>query len=376
LEGISNTGVLETFVETTNICIGDSTTGANMGGSAEQNICIGRGAGNAIVDKSYVICIGENAGNLLTDNYNVLIGTSAGSKLTNVSGSTMVGWEAGKNSTGANNTYFGYNAGESSASSTGGLNTAMGYNCCSVLTSGNHNTLFGALTGNSITSGTGNVFLGYNAGEAQSTGSNCICIGKDSDVSTGTSNSICIGQGVTTLLSNECLIGNSSCTFVGPGADNTMDSGASGHRWTDIWYTGSIQTSDGRTKDIDPLYEFGLKDLLKIKPISFKWKDREIDDMLNPGKKIMKTYKRKHLGFDANQLGQMIDGGDMVDTGIFVRATGSDGNEITAYRPNEMLSLAVKAIQDLKTELNDLSVENKRLELLISQLSDYVGFKP
>ncbi|HEX8514794.1 MAG TPA: tail fiber domain-containing protein [Bacteroidia bacterium] len=57
-----------------------------------------------------------------------------------------------------------------------------------------------------------------------------------------------------------------------PGADNTMSLGGGSNRWTSVWATnGVIQTSDKREKvNIVPL-NYGLKEILALRPVSYNW---------------------------------------------------------------------------------------------------------
>ncbi|MFT3935865.1 MAG: tail fiber domain-containing protein [Chitinophagaceae bacterium] len=59
-----------------------------------------------------------------------------------------------------------------------------------------------------------------------------------------------------------------------PGQDNTYTDGTSANRWSAIYATnGTIQTSDIRLKkNIEPLY-YGLKEVLKLQPVTYDWKD-------------------------------------------------------------------------------------------------------
>jgi hypothetical protein len=61
-----------------------------------------------------------------------------------------------------------------------------------------------------------------------------------------------------------------------PAADNTYTLGKSGARWSAVWAAnGVIQTSDMRLKtDIEPL-QYGLKEVLQLRPVSFKWKNEK-----------------------------------------------------------------------------------------------------
>jgi hypothetical protein len=59
-----------------------------------------------------------------------------------------------------------------------------------------------------------------------------------------------------------------------PGADNTTSLGNSTSRWTELWsVNGTIQTSDARTKSDIEDSKYGLKEVMQLKPVTFKWKD-------------------------------------------------------------------------------------------------------
>lgn len=60
---------------------------------------------------------------------------------------------------------------------------------------------------------------------------------------------------------------------VGPAADNTYSLGQSGARWSSIWAaTGTIQTSDARTKtDVQPT-PLGLDFINQLRPVSYRFK--------------------------------------------------------------------------------------------------------
>jgi hypothetical protein len=57
-----------------------------------------------------------------------------------------------------------------------------------------------------------------------------------------------------------------------PGTDNSMNLGGGSNRWTSVWATnGVIQTSDKREKEnIMPL-NYGLKEIMALRPVSYNW---------------------------------------------------------------------------------------------------------
>ena len=80
-----------------------------------------------------------------------------------------------------------------------------------------------------------------------------------------------VGIGTTTPADKLSVAG-----AIVPSADNSYTLGKSGARWTAVWAAnGVIQTSDARLKtDIEPL-QYGLKEILQLRPVSFKWKNEK-----------------------------------------------------------------------------------------------------
>jgi len=60
-----------------------------------------------------------------------------------------------------------------------------------------------------------------------------------------------------------------------PSSDNQRNIGSSTYRWNDIWATnGTIQTSDIRDKENIQNLNYGLNEILQLKPVSFTWKNK------------------------------------------------------------------------------------------------------
>ena len=58
-----------------------------------------------------------------------------------------------------------------------------------------------------------------------------------------------------------------------PTSDNTYDLGTSALRWDDVYATnGTINTSDRRDKENIQELNYGLKEIMQLKPVKFNWK--------------------------------------------------------------------------------------------------------
>jgi uncharacterized protein YjbI with pentapeptide repeats len=251
--------------------------------------------------------IGYQAGVSNTGNYNVFIGSQAGQNKIGGSQNTLIGWRAGR------------------AASNGG-NTMVGASAGLATTTGNVNTFIGQEAGMNNIGGTTNVFIGNSSGITNITGHQNVLIGNNSDVGASgllnasaigyrafvnQSNSLVLGGingvngaiantnvGIGTSTPSEILhvVGNSKITgniilgafnetiigsnneflfsaFLNPDVDNVYQIGQSDKRWSSIWASnGTINTSDVRQKKDIKNINYGLSEILKLRPVSFVWK--------------------------------------------------------------------------------------------------------
>jgi hypothetical protein len=142
-----------------------------------------------------------------------------------------------------------------------------------------------------------------------------------------------------------------------PSGYNTKDLGSSSRRWRDIYTVGSVNTSDINFKtDIEEL-ELGLDFIKTLEPIQFKWAATEDVD----------AGVRTHTGFSAQDIEQkLIDFGvESKDYALFTNSQITESPEedpIYGLRSNEFISVLTKAVQELSTQISDLTARVESLE--------------
>ncbi len=156
-------------------------------------------------------------------------------------------------------------------------------------------------------------------------------------------------------------------------ASGSATLGTSNHRWSSVYaQSGTINTSDARMKkNINPL-SYGLKELMLLKPVSYKWKDNKIGKTTIP-----ENLEETKIGFLAQDLLAVIP--EVVKTHDW-RVTDEKQPEVYNYVENDHLGVmysdiipvAVKAIQEqqsqieeLKQSIKDLKEQNELLKKLI-----------
>jgi hypothetical protein len=136
-------------------------------------------------------------GNVLTSNGTTWTSAAGSASLTGVTQSatpfeTALGHQAGNATTGANNTWVGYQAGL--LNSTGISRTGVGYQALDAVTTGSGDVAVGASALGALTTGSSNVAIGTEASAAITTASNSVAIGHRAAYQyTGSNSYIAIG---------------------------------------------------------------------------------------------------------------------------------------------------------------------------------------
>ncbi|MEC9221411.1 MAG: tail fiber domain-containing protein, partial [Bacteroidota bacterium] len=187
------------------------------------------------------------------------------------------------------------------------------------------------------------------------------------DMDIGASTGTAIGIG-----SIEYLLDASSLTTINnnfaPSTDNIRDLGSSALRWDDVYATnGVIQTSDRTEKESIQSLSYGLNDLLKLNPVSFKWNKTHIG--ITP---ISSAEKEVKLGFIAQEVMEVLP--EIVQTHNWMPISEDRPGEF-ALEPMPLLGMSyheftpviVKAIQEQQEMIESLKTELKEVKALLEQ---------
>ncbi|MGB0432140.1 MAG: tail fiber domain-containing protein, partial [Bacteroidia bacterium] len=319
------------------------------------------------VNALHNILIGENTGTAITTGYsNVLLGENAGEDITTGNGNTYIGQNVGSNTTtGDWNTAIGINS--MNSNTTGTQNTAIGNKSLFDNTTGTHNTAIGryalranttglyntslgmdALGGN--TEGESNLGLGFQAGYSNTDGDGNVYIGYQAGYNASGDKKLYIDYGPSTspLIYGE--FANNILEINGvlrPGANNTHSLGSSTKRWTAVHATnGTIQTSDVRFKKNIENMSYGLDDLMKIRSVSYEWKEDS-------------TGNTK-LGFIAQELEQIVPE---------VVTVANDSMQTRGVNYAELVPVLVKAIQEQQAEIEAYKLKVEQAELKNAEMT-------
>jgi hypothetical protein len=320
----------------------DNNSNISITGSF-NGIKIGRGPGNLIYNTS----IGyQSFINNTTGYYNTSLGVE--SLYSNTTGfeNTALGIRSLLNNiSGYGNTSIGQSTLLNNI--TGGYNTSVGINSLSN-SNGYGNTAIGKDSGGTIITGRHNTLLGFEADSGHSDGNYRTSLG---------ANAICLN-------------------------DNTIRCGrASTDTLRGYNYTAD---SDRRLKEDIIDLPIGLNFIMDLRPVSYKWKDRTLVTTTKDSSgniiqnKIEQTYNRNHCGFIAQEIGETLKTHG-VDFGLYQDAGISNGItqelevdlnnfkepiDLKGYSPEQLLAIAVKAIQEQQAIINSLQKRIEKLETI------------
>ena len=369
-----------------------NTTGAS-------NTLLGQTAGYANSTGSGLVAVGFEALRNTTASDNTAVGVYAMKTNTTGQYNTALGggqfgsnWGAlGYNTTGSNNTAVGFMA--LLSNTTASQNTAVGYQAGSAITTSSESTylgyqagvastgiavtLLGRLAGRDLTSGTNNTFVGHNSGLLMTTGSKNTILGSYNGNQGGldlrtANNHIVLSDGdgnprqfidsngntyLGKVSSSDAVVGNylpasglvsfsASQSTSAASTLNIYSTGASAYRFYvsmdgKIYCTSTTIAgiSDQRLKENVRDLDTGLDAIMAVKPRRFDWKEGKGQN------------KKNAVGFVAQEFETVFP--DSVNPS----KAGEDGIEYKTVCHEELIPAMVKAIQELKAEVDSLKAQ-------------------
>lgn len=141
-------------------------------------------------------------------------------------------------------------------------------------------------------------------------------------------------------------------TYLAPGDDDVKSLGTFGYRWTTVYATnGVINTSDRREKQNIHELTYGIKEVMQLHPVSFKW-------IRNPG-------QGTQLGFIAQDVESVIS--EAVVKPV-VSPDKKAGNSLYGLNYSELIPVLTKAIQEQQIQIEAQGKQIKEMERKLSTI--------
>ncbi|WP_299762991.1 tail fiber domain-containing protein [uncultured Dokdonia sp.] len=145
-----------------------------------------------------------------------------------------------------------------------------------------------------------------------------------------------------------------------PIVDNSIPIGNATNRWNEVFATnGTINTSDLRDKKEIQEIKYGIKELLKLKPVSYQWNSKA------KTRNLTSLDNSKKIGFLAQELQKILP--EVVQEYYWIRdknGTYKKNKKEFAISYSEILPVIVKAIQEHQEIIEQL----KEQEVVIRKL--------
>lgn len=157
-----------------------------------------------------------------------------------------------------------------------------------------------------------------------------------------------------------------------PAASGAQTLGAAGSLWASVWSsTGTIQTSDVRTKMDVADASLGLDFIQALRPVSYRWKEGKVDIVgqevdeegtpVGPVQVEVKPGTRTHWGLIAQEVKEVADKAG-VDFAGWVLTDIDNPDSQQALRYDQFISPLIKAVQELAAKNQALENRLKVLE--------------
>jgi hypothetical protein len=167
--------------------------------------------------------------------------------------------------------------------------------------------------------------------------------------------------------------GNNEITFshqlVPKDETSSISLGTATKRWNTIYATNpTIQTSDENKKTAIKPLQYGLAELMKLRPVSYYWKEEHFNSIIIPQDK-----KQLKLGLIAQEVQQIIP--EVVYTYVWKSKSEEEKDTFIRYdfdrigmNYEELIPLLVKAKQEQDVELAKISAKTNELTNQLQQL--------
>jgi hypothetical protein len=123
-----------------------------------------------------------------------------------------------------------------------------------------------------------------------------------------------------------------------PSSDNNYLLGKSGARWSAVWSAnGTIQTSDLRTKKNIVNMQYGLKEVMMMRPVTYEW--------------LNETNGKRKSGLVAQEVKRLVP--EVV--------SGDETKETLGMNYAELVPVLIKAIQEQQVQIDELKLRVRSL---------------
>jgi len=331
-----------------NISIGYQA-GYNMTGQSNTLVghLVGKGSGSG---GDYNSFYGRAAGfNIGSASSNTLIGALSGSALTNGSSNTLIGKDAGKGQTGAAFSY----------------NTVLGTAAATQLSTGGNNVIIGYNSGYSLATGTGNIFIGKQAG-GQETGSDKLYIENSSSTTPLIYGDFAADEvkingtlytktlQIADMGSYNLGLNGDIVPYLGSTGGYDLGNNVAGEYWDDVVALEYITYSDRDTKEDIKAINRGLSDLMKLRPVSYRYK------------KDISSNDKLRLGFIAQEVENVIpeavvssDVDRDPETGEKIITKG----QYQGMNYDQLIPVLIKAVQEQQAQIEHLQMELDQMKV-------------
>jgi hypothetical protein len=147
-----------------------------------------------------------------------------------------------------------------------------------------------------------------------------------------------------------------------PVTDNTWSLGNPSNRWLDVWAVdGTINTSDATMKTNIRDMGYGLDAIMKLRPVSFQWKDDQ-------------SYTK--LGVIAQEIQKVLpevvrDWDYVIDESTGVKTKVASAKLGVMY--DDIIPVLIKGIQEQQQTIEDLQSTVSELQLTVSDLQNQLS---